>query len=260
MTLEENRLRALSHLHTLGLLTDAEHAQALAHPDLSTAALRTPSEALGWAAAKDIVAVDALPGLRSRAAPGAEDEAHRTVANAVAMVSGQAPAWVLFEIGLMAHRLEDGVTDSALDQLQALQLIDPVQHFQARSLLPEQEPEWAAPASPAATLAWAVRTGVLTPAQLQALATPMSAISPEGRQVVADALTRTERGGGGHTKSVHTRTERSSSSDGHTKTVHTRTVTWHSTGASGASGSPRAGKVIAVVAVVALALYFLFAR
>ena len=112
----------------------------------------------------------------------------------------------------------------------------------------------------AATLAWAVRTGVLTPAQLQALATPMSAISPEGRQVVADALTRTERGGGGHTKTVHTRTERSSSSDGHTKTVHTRTVTWHSTGASGASGSPRAGKVIAVVAVVALALYFLFAR
>ncbi len=235
MNPEETGLRALSHLHTLGLLTDAEHTLALAHPDLPGTALRTPNEALGWAAAKGIVAPEALSGLRARAAPGAEDEAHRTVANAVAMVSGQAPAWVLLEISLMANRLEDGVTDSALDQLQALQLIDPGQHAQARALLPEQEPEWAAPASPAATLAWAVRTGVLTPAQLQ-----MPAISPEGRQVVADALTRTER-----------------SSGGSTKTVRTRTVTWHSTGAS---GSPRAGKVIAVVAVVAVALYFLFAR
>ncbi|MDZ4356607.1 MAG: hypothetical protein U1B84_09350 [Variovorax sp.] len=240
MNSDETGLRALSHLHTLGLLTDAEHAQALAHPDLPNTALRTPSEALGWAAAKDIVAPEALPGLRSRAVPGAEDEAHRTVANAVAMVSGQAPAWVLLEISLMANRLEDGVTDSALDQLQALQLIDPAQHAQALSLLPEQDPEWAAPASPAATLAWAARTGVLTHAQLQTLATPMSAISPEGRQVVADALTRTER-----------------SSGGSTKTVHTRTVTWQSTGAPRSS---RASKVIAVVAVVAVALYFLFAR
>lgn len=240
MNSDETGLRALSHLHTLGLLTDAEHAQALAHPDLPSAALRTPSEALGWAAAKDIVAPEALPGLRARAAPGAEDEAHRTVANAVAMVSGQAPAWVLLEISLMANRLEDGVTDSALDQLQALQLIDPAQHAQARSLLPAQEPEWAAPASPAATLAWAVRTGVLTHAQLQTLASPTSAVSPEGRQVVADALVRTER-----------------SSGGSTKTVHTRTVTWQSTGAPGSS---RASKVIAVVAVVAVALYFLFAR
>ncbi|QOF78427.1 hypothetical protein [Variovorax sp. 38R] len=240
MNPEATGLRALSHLHTLGLLTDAEHAQALAHPDLPTAALRTPSEALGWAAAKDIVAPEALPGLHARAAPGAEDEAHRTVANAVAMVSGQAPAWVLLEISLMANRLEDGVTDSALDQLQALQLVDPAQHAQALSLLPAPEPEWAAPASPAATLAWAVRTGVLTPAQLQTLASPTSAGSPEGRQVAADALARTER-----------------SSGGHTKTVHTRSVTWHSTGAS---ASPRAGKVIAIVALVAVALYFLFAR
>lgn len=85
-----------------------------------------------------------------------------------------------------------------------------------------------------------MRTGVLTPAQLQALASPMSAVSPEGRQVVADALVRTER-----------------SSGGRTKTVRTRSVTWSSTGAS---GSPRAGKVIAVVAVVAVALYLLFAR
>ncbi|WP_062479617.1 hypothetical protein [Variovorax boronicumulans] len=240
MNPQETGPRALSHLHTLGLLTDAEHAQALAHPDLPNTPLRTPSEALGWAAAKGIVAPEALPGLRARAAPGAEDEAHRTVANAVAMVSGQAPAWVLLEISLMANRLEDGVTESALDQLQALQLIDPAQHAQALSLLPAQEPEWAAPASPAATLAWAVRTGVLTPAQLQALASPMSAVSPEGRQVVADALVRTER-----------------SSGGRTKTVRTHSVTWSSTGAS---GSPRAGKVIAVVAVVAVALYLLFAR
>ncbi|PIF75677.1 hypothetical protein CLU95_2828 [Variovorax sp. 54] len=163
------------------------------------------------------------------------------MANAVAMVSGQAPAWVLLEISLMANRLEDGVTDSALDQLQALQLIDPTQHAQARALLPEQEPEWAAPASPAATLAWAVRTGGMSPAQLQTLASPTSAVSPEGRQVAADALARTER----------------SSSGGSTKTVHTRTVTWHSTGAPRSS---RASKVIAVVAVVAVALYFLFAR
>lgn len=240
MNPEATGLRALSHLHTLGLLTDAEHAQALAHPDLPTAALRTPSEALGWAAAKDIVAPEALPGLRARAAPGAEDEAHRTVANAVAMVSGQAPAWVLLEISLMANRLEDGVTERALDQLQALQLVDPAQHAQALSLLPAQDPEWAAPASPAATLAWAVRTGVMSPAQLQTLASPTSAGSPEGRRVAADALARTER-----------------SSGGHTKTVHTRSVTWHSTGAS---ASPRAGKVIAIVALVAVALYFLFAR
>ncbi|WP_447779580.1 hypothetical protein [Variovorax boronicumulans] len=240
MNPEATGLRALSHLHTLGLLTDAEHAQALAHPDLPTAALRTPSEALGWATAKDIVAPEALPGLRARAAPGAEDEAHRTVANAVAMVSGQAPAWVLLEISLMANRLEDGVTESALDQLQALQLVDPAQHAQARSLLPEQEPQWAAPASPAATLAWAVRTGVMSPAQLQALASPTSAVSPEGRQIVVDALARTER-----------------SSGGHTKTVHTRSVTWHSTGAPRTS---RASKVIAIVALVAVALYFLFAR
>lgn len=233
-------LLALSHLHTLHLLTDAEHTQALAHPDLPDTTLRTPSEALGWAAANGVVSPESLSGLHSRAAPGRADEAHRIVANAVAMVSGQAPAWVLFEISLMANRLEDGVTDSALDRLRALQLLDPSQFRQARALLPEQDAEWAAPASPAATLAWAVRTGVLTPAQLQMLAAPMSAVSPEGRQVVADALARTERSNGGRTK-----------------TVRTRTVTWHSTGASGA---PRAGKVVAVVAVVAVALYFVFAR
>lgn len=145
MNSEEAGPRALSHLHTLGLLTDAEHAQALAHPDLPNTPLRTPSEALGWAAAKGIVAAEALPGLRSRAAPGAQDEAHRTVANAVAMVSGQAPAWVLFEISLMANRLEDGVTESALDQLQALQLVDPRNMHRPSACCPHRNPNGQRP-------------------------------------------------------------------------------------------------------------------
>lgn len=258
MTDQATSLRALSHLHENRLLTDAEHAQALAHADLPQRLLRTPAEALGWVAARGIVAPELLPGLSTRAAPERQDAAHRIVADAVAMVSGQAPAWVLFEISLMAARLEDGVTEAALARLGTLQLLEPAQLAQAGALLPAQDPEWAAPDSPAATLAWTVRTGVLNKPQLQALeastrAEPAFAMSQERKDIVADALARVEAEG-------HTSSGTVLQTEGATKTV---TMTWTSTTTTtiGGQAKPwRPGKVIGLLVVAAIALYILFGR
>jgi hypothetical protein len=284
MNLDPSRC-ALDHLQQIRLLTEAEHATATNDPELASAALRTPAEALAWVVAREIVPQAQLAGLPTRAAAGRENEAQAIVSEATDLISGEfpLPPWAQLHIRLLDRRVQDGVSASALDQLLDLQLIDAAQHAHSLSMLPTHQEAWAAPDSLPATLAWTVlRSGALGEDELKALA---------GRgahqDIVADAIARID-GAKTTTRVTSTSTTFSldsldfdtsssssttalpsmpftlpsssvSSSSSSSSTSQTRTFTWTSS-TSGAAPASRWKQMIGVVVVALIALYILFGR
>jgi len=180
--------RALSWLHEMRLLTDAEHTAAAGDPELGVVTLRTPAEALAWVVAREIVSTAQLADLPARAAAGRENEAQAIVSEATGLVSSELPLppWAQFQLRLRERRMQDGVSADALDRLLALGLVDAVQHAHSLTMLPTHQAAWAAPDSLPATLAWTVLgSGALSDDDLAALA---------GRaghaDIVADAAAR----------------------------------------------------------------------
>ena len=276
MNLDPSR-RALDHLQQIRLLTDAEHAAATNDPELPNALFRTPAEALAWVVARELIPQAQLADLPARAASGEENEAQAIVSEATDLISGEfpLPPWAQLHIRLLDRRVHDGVSADALDQLLALQLIDPAQHAHSLSMLPTHEETWAAPDSLPATLAWTVlRSGALSEAELKALA---------GRgahqDIVADAIARID---GAKTEKRVTSTSTTFSLDSMDFTTsssssttalpsmpfavppssasQTRTFTWTSSSASGPAPSGWKKKMVGVVVVALIALYLLFGR
>lgn len=277
MNLDPSR-RALDHLQAIHLLTDAEHTTAVNDPELAAVPLRTPSEALAWVVAREIISQQQLADLPARAAAGQENEARAIVSEATDLISGEfpLPPWAQLHIRLLDRRVHDGVSANALDQLLNLQLIDAAQHAHSLSMLPTHQEAWAAPDSLPATLAWTVlRSGALSEDELKALA---------GRtahdDIVADAMARVA---GARTERRTTKTTTTFSIDSldfttssssstsslpsmpfalppSSSTSQTRTFTWTSSSASGPAPSRWKNKVIGAVVVALIALYFLFGR
>ncbi len=165
--------RALSWLHEMRLLTDAEHTAAAGDPELGVVTLRTPAEALAWVVAREIVSTAQLADLPARAAAGRANEAQAIVSEATGLVSSELPLppWAQFQLRLRERRMQDGVSADALDRLLALRLVDAVQHAHSLAMLPTHQAAWAAPDSLPATLAWTVLgSGALSDDDLAALA------------------------------------------------------------------------------------------
>lgn len=276
MNLEPHR-RALDHLQQVRLLTDAAHAAAANDPELPNALFRTPAEALAWVVAREIIPQAQLADLPAHAAAGQENEAQAIVSEATDLISGELPLppWALLHMRLLDRRVHDGVSANALDQLQALQLIDAAQHAHSLSMLPTHEEAWAAPDSLPATLAWTVlRSGALSEDELKALAGRTA-----HEDIVADAIARVS---GARTEMRTTKTTTtfsidsldfttsSSSSTSSLPSVpfalppssasQTRTFNWTSSSAPGPAPSRWKSKLIGAVVVALIALYFLFGR
>lgn len=268
MTTLDASHRALSLLQEIHLLTDQEHAAAINDPELAKAAVRTPAEVLAWAVVREIVAQAQLADLPTRAAAGRENEAQAIVSEATDLLSSELPLppWAQLHMRLLDRRMQDGVSAAALDQLLSLQLIDPAQHAHSLSMLPTHQEAWAAPDSPAATLAWTVlRSGALSEAELKALA--RSGAHPD---IVADAVARIA---GARTVTRTTSTSFSSSSVSITSSSSTSFLpssssspmssssrTSESTWTSPPGLVPNRWKMIGIAVVVLIALFIVFGR
>lgn len=260
MTPEANH-RALRHLQEIRLLTDKEHATARDDPELAKAPLRTPAEVLAWAVVRGTVPQQVLAALPARAAADRHAEALAIVSEATGLIDGNLPLppWAQLHLRLLERRMQDGVSDTALDELLARQLINAEQHAHSLSMLPTHAQAWAAPDSLPATLAWTVLgAGSLSEADLAALA----ALGAHA-EIVSDAAARVA-GARTVTRTTSTSTSFSTSSMTFSSTSSASSSVLPSFAVSSSllsqGRAPRRWKMIGIAVVVLIALFILFVR
>ncbi len=195
--------RAFAYLLECGLMTPAGQARGLRHPEWPNIEVRTPGEALAWAASRGVIALEDVAYLtaavtvtevRQKEAQGIVNEANDLLTGA-----GSAPARYLFDLRMVERRMEYGVSLAALKELCRLGLIDQHQLDLCVPVLPIPQDAWAATDSLSGTLAWIVRSEkVFSKAAFHALvmetnAEPEFGGANERKKIVAAANERVER-------------------------------------------------------------------
>ena len=178
MTFAAPHTDAFGALLSHGLITDAQHDAALAHPEASALPpIPSPAHALAWMRLKNLITEDEVDAAVDRIETASPADAAFTDAEDIAW-----DAEDLLEIGTT------GITHEAVAALFNEGLID----TETRDLALRAAPLTGAPAALGPTLGWLVTDGLLDPEPFEAIrarviAEPPFATAADHRRIVDEA-------------------------------------------------------------------------